>query len=361
MSAAPRSGKEPPPAKSGPVRPAMEVLRSTRLPEAGVFLLSGPDDYLREQVLDRLRQDLLEPDFAEFNHRKIQCTASTKAALLVNALVDLPMMAERRLVELHEAQALPADVGRALVAPLEEAARSGSTVVALCWRPAGRGGGASPLKDAAARLGAQVDCALAEAERPEWVQAALARLEVQAEGAAVSEILQRTGGDLRHLASQLDKLALYAGPGKRITAEDVRRVVLRSTEVKTWELTAAIGQKDLRKAISIAEALLEDGEAPGGLLSYLNSYLRSLAQVQSAAGRHGSSVAAVVREIPGKKDYQVRKALEELRTWAPAELRLAFDMLCRADLRIKTGGDPRLVLELLLVQLCARRGPRTRN
>lgn len=354
MSPAPRGGKGAPPAGS---RPAMELLRGAALPQAGLFLLTGPDDYLREQVLERLRQDLLDPGFAEFNHRKILCTASTRPAPLVNALADLPMMTDRRLVEIHEAQALNAEVARALVAPLEEAVRSGSTVVALAWRPAARGGGASPLKEAAARLGVQVECSLAEADRAEWVRSALDRLGVQAEPSAVGELLQRTGSDLRHLASQLEKLSLYAGTGGRVTVDDVRRVVLRSTEVKTWELTAAIGKRNLRGAVALVETLLEDGEAPGGLLSYLNSYLRSLAQVQALAARHGSSPATLAREIPGKKEFQVRQALEELRTWAPSELRLAFDMLVRADLRIKTGADPRLVLELFLIQLCARRGP----
>ncbi len=339
----------------------MEALQAAVLPQAAVYLLSGADDYLREQVLERLRREILDPGFAEFNHVRIHCTASTKAGQLVNALMELPMMTDRRLVEIHEAQALPAEMGRALVAPLEEAAGSGGTVVALGWRPVGRGGGSSSLKDAAARLGIHLDCALAEADRPAWVQAALERLGVQAEGAAVSEILKRTGSDLRHLASQLDKLALYAGPGARITRDDVTRIVLRSTEIKTWELTAAISKRNLRGAVAIAETLLEDGEQPGGLLSYVNSYLRSLVQVQSLAARHGSSPAAVAREIPGKKEFQVRMALEELRTWAPGELRQAFELVCRADLRIKTGGDPRLILELLLVQLCNRRGPTRRN
>jgi DNA polymerase-3 subunit delta len=335
----------------------MEVLAAPRLPEVSVFLLAGPDDFLREQVLDRLRHEVLDPGFADFNHCRIHCTSGTKSAAILAALLELPMMTDRRLVEIHEAQSLPADVAKALIEPLEETGRTGGTVVALCWRPAGRGGGTSPLREAAARMGLHLDCTLAEADRPAWVQAALQRLKVQADGAAVSEILQRTGSDLRHLASQLEKLALYAGPGARINREDVRKVVLRSTEVKTWELTAAIGKRDLRSAVRLAEILLEEGEQPGGLLSYLNSYLRSLAQIQALAARHGSSAANLAREVPGKKEFQIRKTLEELRTWSDRDLQRAFELVCRADLRVKTGQDPRLILELLLVDLCHRRGP----
>jgi len=348
-------------ASTATARPAMQLLQAATLPQATVYLLTGADDYLRDQVLERLRREVLDPGFAEFNHTRIHCTASTRLSQLANALMDLPMMTDRRLVEILEAQALPTEVGKALVLPLQEAAASGGTVVALGWRPAGRAGGSTSLKDAAARLGLHVDCALAEAERPAWVQAALDRLGVRAEGAAVSEILKRTGSDLRHLASQLEKLALYAGPKARITREDVNRIVLRSTEVKTWELTAALGKRNLREAVRIAETLLEDGEQPGGLLSYINSYLRSLVQVQALAARHGSSAAALAREMPGKKEFQIRKSLEEIRTWAPNDLHRAFEMLCRADLRIKTGGDPRLILELLLIQLCNRRGPSRTN
>jgi DNA polymerase-3 subunit delta len=350
LARAPSGRRAPPAAAPRSALPALDFLGRARLPEACLYVLTGPDDYLREQVLARLRQDLLDPGLAEFNHVRLEGGPSTRASSLLDEMAGLPMLAERRLVELHNAPGLRPEVQEALARWILAEGSGPQTVLAVLWPQELAG----PLGEALAARGLAVDCRLDEAGRRQWLERALGRLGVDSEPGVPEALARRAGNDLRHLASQLDKLAAYAGPGGKVTVAAVEELVSRSAEVKTWELTAAIGKRNLRGALQVLHTLLAEGEAPGALLSYLNSYLRGLAQVAALPG----GAAEIARAIPGKREFQVRMTLEELRTWSPSELRGAFELLCRADGRIKSGSDPRLVLELLLLQLCSRKGRR---
>ena len=144
-----------------------------------------------------------------------------------------------------------------------------------------------------------------------------------------------------------------AGRGRPIRSRVRATAVLRCS---TWRLTAAIGSKDLPGAYKVLDRLLERGEAAGGLLSYLNSYLGSLAQLKSLQAEVGSSLAQLAKAMPRKTEYQIKKNLQEAATWSLSELATAFDRLTRADLRMKTGDEERLLLQLLVLQLCSRSG-----
>ena len=126
--------------------------------------------------------------------------------------------------------------------------------------------------------------------------------------------------------------------------------------MQTWKLTAAIGQPNLRQAYALLEKLMQH-EPAQSLLSYLNSYLLGLVQVHQLKPRF-KTAAAIAKEIPRRSEFQIKKSLEELASWNETDLGNAFERLARADFRIKTGSDPLLVMQLLVLQLCSRSGAR---
>jgi DNA polymerase III delta subunit len=126
--------------------------------------------------------------------------------------------------------------------------------------------------------------------------------------------------------------------------------------VQTWKLTAALGERNYPLAVALLDRLLEAGETAGTLLSYVNRSLLSLVQATHLKQELGNLADVGAAMSPKKSDWQVKQTLKEAASWSQAELAATFDRLTRADLRIKTGEDPRLVLQLLFLQMCSRRG-----
>lgn len=334
---------------------AVALLGSGKLPEARVYVLEGREDFLAEQVTSRVKRAVLETGFEDFNHQVIRCTRSTSAGQLLDALAELPVMTERRLLELRDVGNLPPPVSKQAGQALEESTRSG--LVALLTYNAGRKKAVPGLVEAGRRLGISVACSLSGGELTAWVRQRLDRLGVQPGPGAVEAVVERTGEDLRLIASHLERMALLVGAGQTLERRLVEELVPLSSVVQMWKLTAAIGKRDFKQAHHVLSVQLSQKEGPGAILGYINAYVVSLVQV-GGLYKELRSARAVAEAIPAKKEFQVKKTLQELKSWSGRDLEQAFEMMARADQRMKTGADARLVLELLLLQLCNRRPSR---
>jgi len=163
--------------------------------------------------------------------------------------------------------------------------------------------------------GALVD--LADAER--WVRTRVAAANAVIDPAAARLVAQRAGIDVKRLRADVDRLLLYTLGQKQIGVEDVREVVGPAALQDDWAMTNAI------EAGQAAEAL------------------RQLALMFDAG--------APAEKILGQLGWLVRTKFPAL---APGDVRPAIEALFRTDLDLKrSAGDPRVLIERLIVELCA--------
>ena len=117
----------------------------------------------------------------------------------------------------------------------------------------------------------------------------------------------------------MDRLLLYTLGQKQIAVDDVREVVGPAALQDDWAMTNAI------EAGQAAEAL------------------RQLALLFDAG--------APAEKILGQLAWLVRTKFPQL---APGDVRPAIESLFRTDLDLKrSAGDPRVLIERLIVELCA--------
>ena len=158
---------------------------------------------------------------------------------------------------------------------------------------------------------------LADAER--WVRTRVAAADAVIDPTAARLVAQRAGVDVKRLRADVDRLLLYALGQKQITVEDVREVTGPAALQDDWAMTNAI------EAGQAAEAL------------------RQLALMFDAG--------APAEKILGQLGWLVRTKFPAL---APGDVRPAIEALFRTDLDLKrSAGDPRVLVERLIVELCA--------
>ncbi|MBS2040122.1 DNA polymerase III subunit delta [bacterium] len=346
-----------PPAARAPKPPAasqvLDWLSQPLAQPGSLYWVTGPEDYLREQVQRKLRREVLDEGFAEFNHQVLRLSPSSKPAALLDALSELPMMTERRLLELQNIQDLNARTADELCKMLQtEALHPGLVVVVVGETPKAKSGLWDYLRSKACVL----SCELEAKQRGDFVAYACKQHKLELTSQQQQVVAERTAGSLRLITGAIERLALFAGESRQVSSADLDQMVHDSAEVQTWKLTAAIGQPNLRQAYALLEKLMQH-EPAQSLLSYLNSYLLGLVQVYQLKPRF-KTAAAIAKEIPRRSEFQIKKSLEELASWNETDLGNAFERLARADYRIKTGSDPLLVMQLLVLQLCSRSGAR---
>ena len=188
------------------------------------------------------------------------------------------------------------------------------------------------------------------------------------------------GEDTRQIDNELEKVALYAADTGRVRVEDVRAIVSQTKGGVVFELGNAIGARRLPLALALVDQLLEQEEAPIGiLLAAIVPKVRNLVAAKQiedrhrikASGTYGTYAAALERlpardtaRLPKKKDgsglnvYPLYLAAREAVHFTVAELRTALEECLTANRRLVTSSlDPVIVLNQLLFRILAGKGP----
>ena len=298
-----------------------------------VYLLLG-DDAIERSALAAEFGKLVEEGLRAFNVERLHAgdwTTGDKLADGIATLIDatrtLPMMAPRRVVIVSQAEALltPKRESEAATRALDELERllkSPERQTALVFVTASvdrRSRMFKLLQKSATVVECGVIADLADAER--WVRNRIAAGGADIEPAAARALAQRAGPDARRLRADVDRLLLYALGQKRITMDDVRAVAGPATLKDEWAIANAIEGGHTGDALRQLALVLDGGAAPEMVL--------------------------------GQLGWLVRAKFPAL---APASVPAAVDALFRTDLDLKrSAGDARVLLERLVVELCAAR------
>jgi DNA polymerase-3 subunit delta len=160
-------------------------------------------------------------------------------------------------------------------------------------------------------------------------------------------LVHRVGEDLGKLKLELNKAMDWLGEKGQLTAEVFQEACSLLSEAEIWDLTDAILERDVDKALGTTHRLLEAGEAPHRLASMIAWQLRQLIQLQAALRAGEDPRKAGVRMHPRK----ARRAEAALRT-NPLHVVQVLETLAAANEKMNSSrvGDRR-VLEGLVLNL----------
>jgi DNA polymerase-3 subunit delta len=297
-----------------------------------IYLLLG-DDEVEKSALAAEFAELVDEGLRAFNVERIHAGDFTTGDKLLDgvgsivaAARTLPMMVPRRVVTVLQAEALLApkresDAATRAIDQLESLLKQPEpqTALVLVATSVDKRGRLFKLLQKQATI---VECGvlqdLADAER--WVRTRVAAAgDAAIDQTAARLVAQRAGTDVKRLRADVDRLLLYTLGQKQVTVDDVRAVTGPAALQDDWAMTNAIESGQAGEALRQLALMLDAGAPP--------------------------------EKILGQLGWVVRSKFPAL---APAELRPAVDALFRTDLDLKrSAGDPRVLLERLVVELCA--------
>ncbi len=259
-----------------------------------VYLFTGPEEYVKREALDALRQKLLPPGLETLNDATLE---GVTAQQITDACETMPMMCERRIVTVRDwAPLLPAkskneDAETAWMQKwLENPPASCVLVFYMRQEQDGRKKMSGLLKKKATVVNFDL---LTDAELSRWCARKLKPLGKRIEPAALNTLTYMAGRELTRLDGELDKLAAYLGEERdAITEDDVKAIVSASLEYNVFELLNSLLAGDMKKGQQTVNSLLQGGQTSVGLLAMLTRQLRQLAHMKCALDA-GETVQAV--------------------------------------------------------------------
>lgn len=166
---------------------------------------------------------------------------------------------------------------------------------------------------------------------PRALVAEARQLDFSLDAAAARLLVERMGTSRVRLRNELERLALWAGEGGTVCAEDLEAMVTDTSEAAVWALSDALLERDAAGATAIAERLVSQGENVTGLVYGLASRLRKACaaaalleggtppkQVESGLGMHPYAAKQLVARVgrTSLDDLQrATTALADLEVW----------------------------------------------
>ncbi|MDH3975159.1 MAG: DNA polymerase III subunit delta [Deltaproteobacteria bacterium] len=311
-----------------------------------VYYLFGDEDLLKEESFARLKEAVLAGGLADFNCDLFHA-GEVEISKVISAASTLPVMAQRRLVVLKDADKLKAADEEQLLAYLEDP--SPSTALVMVGRTADK---RKKFFLALSKKGCAVEHSRPyEREMPKWIKWLAGKKDLQISERACRYLADIIGNDLTSISSEIEKVSLYSGPGKRIEVEDLEAISVDVKARTVFQLIDALGEKDLKSSLENLKKLLDSGESPILILSMILRQLRLIWIGKDILKRGGKEDE--VRKKTKLPPFVVKNYLKQVKVFSEEELKRAYDSIFDLDIKFKSSPvDKEKALELLMFRLC---------
>lgn len=214
------------------------------------------------------------------------------------------------------------------------------------------------------------DCSIVELARVDegdaarWIMATAEERGMKFEADAARELADALGADLMLIASELEKLMLYASGRREITLGDVETMVLAAKQRSLYELTDAISRRDKPRAVALLHGLLNasDGgeDSAIGHLYMLARTFRQMAVILEKNVRDSRAIWQALWQGFRMPPFAAEDVIRQARRYGSrGEITQMMRLIARADLELRSSPpDKRLVLERLVLDLASE--PKTR-
>ncbi|MFN8323051.1 MAG: DNA polymerase III subunit delta [Chitinophagales bacterium] len=216
-----------------------------------VYFLCGEEPYFIDTLVDLIEANVLNDMEKAFN-QTIAYGKDLNARQIIETCGRLPMMAEKQVVIIKEAQSLSlkAEEEEQYLRYLKNPVKS--TVLVFAWKhgtPDGRKSFGKEMKKAATYFESKT---LYENQVAPWVKNWLSNRKYKIEDQAVDLLVESTGTDLSKVANELEKLIINKPAGATLNLDDIETGVGVSKEFNVFELSNALGSRNMTKAYQIA-------------------------------------------------------------------------------------------------------------
>jgi DNA polymerase III subunit delta len=324
-----------------------------------IYFIYGAEDYLIEEEIGKLMDQTLTSQGKGFNLHLFN-GAEHGGQEIIQAAQTIPMFSPYRFVLVREADQMSEDEVERFANYTQNP--NPSTCLVLC----GQSLGAWKKQQAKMeKVGRVIDYPRLKGKAlVSWIKKRMEEKGKTLGEEAANYLVEVVGDHLQHLDSTLEMIFLSAGEKRLIRLSDIEGIVSDIRVNTIFELTDAIGQQNLEKALGILEKVLGSKVLPFKkeetpkyddpsplLLSMMARQYRLIWRVKEMMARQNSDeeMAKVLRMSP----WNLKKLEDQARRFSEPSLREGILNCQKADLALKKGHSPKkLLMEKLLIDLC---------
>lgn len=292
-----------------------------------IYFLMGDEPYYIDKISDFIEESVLEESEKGFN-QQVMYGRDVAIEDIVGAAKRFPMMAERQVIIVKEAQDLSRNIEK-LVSYAENPQPTTVLVFNYKYKKLDK---RKKLHKAIAKSGLIYESKkLYENQVSDWIRRVLSGKKYQIEPKAAQMLVEFLGTDLSKISNELNKLMLILKEGTIINAEHIEENIGISKDFNNFELRKAVGEKNIVKANRIINYFAENPRNNPLVMtvSLLNSFFTQLLLFHGLQDKSKSSVAKAIGVSPyfvdeyfaAARNYPMRKVSQNIAFLRDADLK----------------------------------------
>lgn len=296
-----------------------------------IQILTG-EPLQRGRALEELKLRLLQGGPKEFNLDQFEGREVTATRLLETCRL-FPVLSTARLVIVTEADRIPKGEMDKIEGSLPELSRLCELILVAekidrrlkFWQKAAETGKFIEFKT--------------PRDFPRAISGECRRLNISIGPEAVEWLSLKFGADWSLLVSQLEKVSYSVGPQGKIGLADLEAAGGNYPWKNIFELTDAVGRRDLSRALNLFRKMTSGGESPVGMVALLARHFRLLLTVKETGG--------------GVPPFFLANYQEQAKRFDMTVLQKGMEGIFQADRALKSSPLPsKLLMEGLIRDLC---------
>lgn len=316
-----------------------------------VYLLMGTEPYYPDLVCDEIIKYALTDSERDFN-QTVFYGLDTDAGTVASECRSYPMMAERRLVVVKEAQSMKTleDLATYASDPME------STVLVILMHGASADKRRALYKNVQKKGVVLVSDALRDYEMPQWITSFYKSRGLDIEPAAAALLAEYAGTDMSRIMLETEKMQKNLPEGTvRVNAADIEKNIGISRQFSIFELTKALSYMKAEKALKIAAYI---GNGPKFMLllatAPLYTHFYRILKYEAALLKNPAMSKADRAKLLGVNPYFMEEYDVAARNYPIRRCMKVISLLEEYDFKGKGGGSGEASQGDLLMELVSK-------
>lgn len=297
-----------------------------------IYFLHGEEAYYIDQISNAIIENALEEHERDFNQTIIY-GKEADALSLISELKGYPMMAERRLVVLKEAQDFKQIA--ALESYLEQPVDTTIFVIGYKYKTYDS---RTKLMKAAVKNGLVFKSdKVRDYQLADWIQSYVKTAGYTISSKACILLGEFLGNDLGRIVSELEKLSILLEKGTVINEVHIEENIGISKDYNVFELTNALGAYDVPKAFKIVHYFDQNPKATDivVVVSMVFKYFTQLLRIHFLPNKSRDTVANALKVHP----FVAGELINASKVYNPKKIAANIAILHDFDLRSKGVGN----------------------
>jgi len=313
-----------------------------------VYLFYGNENYLKEDILKKLRNRLIDSAYRELNY-KVFYGEKLSINEVINDLETLPLVSKHKLVVIKEAEKINKNGETKLIDYFNRLSlKNNFSTLIIIYKES------SPNKElitAIKRIGVVANFSITDkAKLALWIKSKFIQSNKKITQEALFYLQSIVGSDLGRLFNEIEKIDIYAKDQKIIEKEDVMITIGGSEAVNIFKVLDSVGDKDIKNAIDGLVKLNQGNLHHLSIFAMIYRQIKLILQTKLLLV-NGFNFKEVEKKLR-LPYFVVEKTIKQSKKYTFKEIGKSYELLNIADLELKDSQkEPKIILEELVMNI----------